>query len=60
MKLFIWLLIIISVIIVFVVITKNPMDDSGEEFNANIFPFEIKDPKDWYKSKENEKEKDKE
>jgi hypothetical protein len=52
------ILIGIVLVIVFIVIVHNPMDDSGEEFNGNIFPFEIKDPQDWFKSKEHDKDKD--
>lgn len=46
--------IIIGIILVvgFIAMIHNPMDESGEEFNPNIFPFEIKDPQDWYKPKE--------
>lgn len=47
-----YIIIGILLVIVFVAIVKNPMDDSGEEFNANIFPFEIKDSKEWHKSKD--------
>lgn len=52
MNVFVYLLIGIVVVGLFIAITNNPMDDSGEEFNPNIFPFEIKDPNDWYKLKE--------
>lgn len=55
MGIFVYVLIGLAVIGLFVAITNNPMDDSGEEFNPNIFPFEIKDPKDWCKSKDKKK-----
>ncbi|MCY6372058.1 hypothetical protein [Clostridium ganghwense] len=54
MRFLVYILIGILLAIIFGVIVKNPMDDSGKEFNANIFPFEIKDPEDWYKSKDEE------
>ncbi|QGU96629.1 hypothetical protein GOM49_17410 [Clostridium bovifaecis] len=49
MNIFVYIVIVLAAIGLFVAITNNPMDDSGEEFNPNIFPFEIKDPKDWCK-----------
>lgn len=48
----VYIIVGILLIIVLAAIIKNPMDDSREEFNANIFPLEIKDPKEWCKSKD--------
>ena len=50
---------VVLVILVIIVLKmlENPMDDSGE-FNGNIFPFEIKDPEDWFKSKPKEEKRE--
>ncbi|WMJ80182.1 hypothetical protein RBU49_15360 [Clostridium sp. MB40-C1] len=59
MRILLYIIIGIVLFIIFAVIFEKPMDDSGDEFNANIFPFEIKDPKDWYKTKQDKTQKDK-
>lgn len=52
MGVFVAIIIGIILVVGIIAMLHNPMDDSGEEFNPNIFPFEIKDPKDWHKPKE--------
>ncbi|MEA4827720.1 MAG: hypothetical protein VB130_13990 [Clostridium sp.] len=54
MRVIIYIILGIILCVLFIKIFDKPMDDSGEEFNPNIFPFEIKDPNDWYNSKDKE------
>lgn len=59
MNILMYLILGVIVGVIIIAIIHNPMDDSGDEFNPNIFPFEIKDPNDWGKTK-NEIKKSKE
>lgn len=51
MKVILWITLTAVVCFVIIAVLERPMDDSGDDFNPNIFPFEIKHPKDWCKEK---------